>query len=53
METRKAIAIRLQELLTSQIPHTTQRMCTHRGLSHSVVSEEEYEFDGVTYSTDL
>jgi hypothetical protein len=48
MEIRRATAIRLKELLTRQIPLTTQRLWTHRGLSHSVVSEEEYQFDGVS-----
>jgi hypothetical protein len=46
MEIRRTTAIRLRELL--KIPLTTQRLWTHRGLSHSVVSEEEYQFDGVT-----
>ena len=48
MEIRRTIAIRLRELLTRQIPLRTQRLWTHDGLSHSVVSEEEYQFDGVS-----
>jgi hypothetical protein len=40
------MAMRLRELLTKPIPLTTRRLWTHRGLSHSVVSEGKNQLDG-------